>query len=53
MVQVQSTLVPAGGPQPADVRDIYTAKAEDFKKQTHRVYRSAEHPSKVTVRVMP
>jgi hypothetical protein len=32
--------------------DIYAAKDEDFKAQTHKVYRDNEHPSKVTVRVV-
>lgn len=53
MVQVQSTWFPLVDRNPQTFCDIYSAKAEDFKKQTHRVYRSAEHPSKVTLRVMP
>ena len=33
--------------------DIYTAKEADFRKATHRVYRTAEHPSRVTLPVVP
>ena len=41
-------LVPAGGPQPADVRGhLRQAKAEDFKKATQRVYRTPRLPSRV------
>ena len=32
--------------------DIYTCDESAFKKQTHRVYREAEHASKITVRVV-
>ena len=53
MVQVQSTWFPLVDRNPQTFTDIYSAKAEDFQKQTHRVYLSAEHPSKVTLRVMP
>ena len=53
MVQVQSTWFPLVDRNPQTFCDIYTAKESDFKKQTHRVYRSDEHPSKVTVRVVP
>jgi hypothetical protein len=53
MVQVQSTWFPLVDRNPQTFCDIYAAKESDFKKQTHRVYRSSEHPSKVTVRVIP
>jgi len=53
MVQVQSTWFPLVDRNPQTFTDIYSAKAEDFKKQTHRVYHSAEHPSRVSVGVMP
>jgi uncharacterized protein len=52
MVQVQSTWFPLVDRNPQTFCDIYTASESDFKKQTHRVYRDAEHPSKVTLRVM-
>src|SRR5262249_45316510 len=50
MVQVQSTWFPLVDRNPQTFCDIYSAKAEDFRKATHRVYRTAEAPSKVTVR---
>jgi uncharacterized protein len=53
MVQVQSSWFPLVDRNPQTFVDIYSAKAADFKKQTHRVYRSAEHPSRITVRIMP
>jgi putative CocE/NonD family hydrolase len=52
MVQVQSTWFPLVDRNPQTFCDIYSADEAAFKKQTHRVYRDAEHPSKVTVRVM-
>ena len=33
--------------------DIYKAKESDFQKATHRVYRTAEHRSRVTLPVVP
>jgi putative CocE/NonD family hydrolase len=52
MVQVQSTWFPLADRNPQTFCDIYTAKESDFKKATHRVYRSAEMSSGVTVRVV-
>ena len=52
MVQVQSSWFPLVDRNPQTFRDIYSADEKDFQKQTHRVYRDAEHPSKVTVRVL-
>jgi putative CocE/NonD family hydrolase len=52
MVQVQSSWFPLVDRNPQTFCDIYTADAKDFKKQTHRVYRDAEHPSKITVGVL-
>jgi putative CocE/NonD family hydrolase len=52
MVQVQSTWFPLVDRNPQTFCDIYTADESAFKKQTHRVHRDAEHPSKVTVRVI-
>jgi predicted acyl esterase len=53
MVQVQSTWFPLVDRNPQTFCDIYAAKESEFKKQTHRVHRSNEHVSKVTLRVMP
>jgi hypothetical protein len=52
MVQVQSTWFPLVDRNPQTFCDIYKADAGDFKKQTHRVYRDAAHPSRVTVGVV-
>jgi putative CocE/NonD family hydrolase len=52
MIQVQSTWFPLADRNPQTFCDIYTARESDFKKATHRVYRSAEMPSGVTVRVV-
>ena len=49
MVQVQSTWFPLVDRNPQTFVDINSAKAEDFKKAAHRVYRD----SKITVRVLP
>jgi hypothetical protein len=52
MVQVQSTWFPLVDRNPQTFTDIYTADESAFKKQTHRIYRDAEHPSSITVRVL-
>ena len=52
MVQVQSTWFPLADRNPQTFCDIYTARESDFKKATHRVYRSADMPSGLTVRVV-
>jgi putative CocE/NonD family hydrolase len=52
MVQVQSTWFPLVDRNPQTFTNIYEADEKDFRKATHRVYRDAEHPSKVTVRVL-
>ena len=52
MVQVQSTWFPLVDRNPQTFCDIYKADASDFKKQTHKVYRDSEHPSKITVGVV-
>ena len=38
---------------PQTLVDIYSAKASDFRKATHRVYRTPEQASSVTVQVLP
>ena len=52
MVQVQSTWFPLVDRNPQTFCDIYTADESAFKKQTHRVYRAADHPSRISVRVI-
>lgn len=50
---VQSTWFPLVDRNPQRyVPNIFEARAEDFVSATHTVHRSAEHPSRVTVRVL-
>jgi uncharacterized protein len=53
MVQVQSSWFPLVDRNPQSFVDIATAKAEDFRKATHRVYRAANAASGLTVGVLP
>jgi putative CocE/NonD family hydrolase len=53
MVQVQSTWFPLYDRNPQTwVPNIFKAKASDFKAETHRVWHSAAHPSRVEVTVV-
>ncbi|HWD90028.1 MAG TPA: CocE/NonD family hydrolase [Mucilaginibacter sp.] len=52
MVQVQSTCFPLIDRNPQQFEDIMKAKDTDFKKETHKVYTSKEHPSYLKVRIM-
>jgi putative CocE/NonD family hydrolase len=53
MVQVQSTWFPIIDRNPQTyVPNIFEARAEDFRAQTQRIYRSAQYPSHVTVPVV-
>ena len=49
MVQIQSTWFPLVDRNPQSFVTIPTAKASDFRKATQRVFRTADHPSKLTV----
>ncbi len=53
MVQVQSTWFPLVDRNPQTFVTIPTAKPEDFRKATQRVYRSASAASSLTVQVLP
>ena len=54
MIQIQSTWFPLVDRNPQKyVPNIYFAKPEDFQKATHRVHRSAEHPTSVRLLVLP
>jgi putative CocE/NonD family hydrolase len=53
MVQVQSTWFPMVDRNPQTFVDIYQAKETDFRKATQRVYRTAEHASRIDVLVEP
>lgn len=54
MVQIQSTWFPLVDRNPQTyVDNIYFAKRDDFRKATHRVYRSSAHPTSITIGVLP
>ncbi|MEI8383311.1 MAG: CocE/NonD family hydrolase [Planctomycetota bacterium] len=54
MVQIQSTWFPLVDRNPQTfVPNIYFAKPEDFKRATHRVFRSAEHPTSLSFGTLP
>lgn len=54
MVHVQSSWFPFVDRNPQRyVPNIFEAREEDFIKSTNRVYRSKQHPSRVTVGVLP
>jgi putative CocE/NonD family hydrolase len=49
MVQIQSSWFPLVDLNPQQFVDIYSAKPEDFRKATQRVYRSKSTPSFITL----
>jgi len=53
MVHVQSSWFPLVDRNPQTFVNIPTAKPEDFRKATQRIYRSADAPSSLTVHVLP
>lgn len=53
MVQVQSSWFPLVDRNPQTFVNIPTAKPEDFRKATHRIYRGANAASALTVQVLP
>ena len=54
MVQVQSSWFPLYDRNPQTfVPNIFLAKAPDFRKQEHRVWHTARHPSHLTLMVLP
>jgi putative CocE/NonD family hydrolase len=52
MVHVQSSWFPMFDRNPQTFTDIYHARASDYRKATHRVYRSRSQPSFVTLPVL-
>ncbi len=53
MVQIQSTWFPVYDRNPQTwVPNIFKAKAADFRAQTHRIWHTPRHPSRVEVSVM-
>ncbi len=54
MVQVQSTWFPVHDRNPQTfVPNIFEARAQDYRAQTHRVYRTARYPSHLALDVLP
>ncbi|MFM7150607.1 MAG: CocE/NonD family hydrolase [Gemmataceae bacterium] len=53
MIQVQSSWFPLVDRNPQTFTDIYSAKPEDYRKATHRIYRTRELPSRVTLPILP
>ncbi|WP_420439742.1 CocE/NonD family hydrolase [Candidatus Palauibacter sp.] len=53
MVHVQSSWFPAYDRNPQAFVDTYTASPGDYRAATQTVYRSAEHPSRVIIGVLP
>jgi putative CocE/NonD family hydrolase len=53
MVQVQSSWFPLVDRNPQTFVNIPTARPEDFRPATHRIHRSADAPSALTVLVLP
>jgi hypothetical protein len=53
MVQIQSTWFPLYDRNPQTwVPNIFKAKASDFRAQTHRIWHTPRHPSRIEVTVM-
>ncbi len=54
MVQIQSTWFPIYDRNPQTwVPNIFQAKASDFRAQTHRIWHTPKHPSRIEVTVVP
>lgn len=53
MVQIHSSWFPLFDLNPQTFVDIYHARPTDFQKAVQHVYRSADRPSRVQVRVLP
>ena len=53
MIQVQSSWFPLVDRNPQRFTNIYTAKENDFRRATHRIYRNNSMPSGVKVTLAP
>jgi len=54
MVQVQSTWFPLYDRNPqVFVPNLFTARAADYRPQTHRIWRTARYPSHIVLPVLP
>ncbi len=52
MVQIQSSWFPMFDRNPQTFVDIYHARPSDYRRATHKVYRSREYPSHLTIPVL-
>jgi putative CocE/NonD family hydrolase len=52
MIQIQSTWFPVIDRNPQKFVDIYHARESDFQKAAHTVYRSAQYPSHIKIRIL-
>jgi hypothetical protein len=52
MIQVQSSWFPLVDRNPQVFMNIFTAKPEDYRKATQRVFLSRDQPSKIEVLVL-
>jgi putative CocE/NonD family hydrolase len=52
MIQVQNSWFPLVDINPQSFVNIYEADKKDFIKATHRIYRDAEHASKISISVL-
>jgi putative CocE/NonD family hydrolase len=52
MIQVQNSWFPLVDINPQSFVNIYEADEKDFIKATHRIYHDAEHPSKISIRIL-
>ena len=53
MIQIQSSWFPLLDRNPQTFCDIYRAKPDAFRSATQRVYHDAQHPSGITIPVLP
>lgn len=52
MIQIQSSWFPLFDRNPQTFTNIYTCDEDAFQKATHRVYRSPEHPTNLTLPIL-
>lgn len=53
MVQVQSSWFPLIDRNPQNFGNIRTAEEKDFRKATHRIYRTSRYPSGLIFKILP
>jgi len=53
MIQVQNSWFPLVDRNPQQFLNIYKCSDDDFIKATHRIYHDAEHPSYISLEILP